>query len=137
MEVKREIAVQACHLFHRLKGMAKMDVDGPGQQTLLHLHGLMEGDLRRWIILGDLAVPRASRSSINIGGSKTDRQRSDLRDRPKRLGTGGPAIIMLEISDQRKDGFRRPCDEGGKVQIGHTFTFLISHRLVEAELYRQ
>ncbi len=85
MDVKSEIAVHACHLFHRLKGMAKMDVYGPGQQTLLHLHGLMEADTRRRIILRDLAVPRASRSSINIGGPKTDRQRRDLRDRTKRL----------------------------------------------------
>src|SRR6266446_4938259 len=108
MDVKREIAVQACHLFYRLKGMAKMDVDGPGQPTLLHVHGLMEGDTRRRIILRDLAVPRASRSSIQIGSPQTNWQRRDLRDRPKRLGTGEPAIIMSEIGNQRKDGFSRP-----------------------------
>ncbi len=65
--------------------MAKMDVYGPGQQKLLHLHGLVKADTHRRMILRDLAVPRASRSSINIGGPKTDRQRRDLRDRPKRL----------------------------------------------------
>jgi len=31
LDAKSEIAVQACHLLHRLKGMAQMDVDGPGQ----------------------------------------------------------------------------------------------------------
>src|SRR6266849_7297235 len=84
----------------------------------------MKGDPRRRIILRDLAVPRAGRSSINIGGPKTDQQRRDLRDRPKRLGTGEPAIIMSEVGNQRKDRFSRPFDEDGKVQIGHTFTFL-------------
>src|SRR5713226_7836511 len=85
MDVKSEIAVQACHLFHRLKGMAKMDIYGPDQQKPLHLHGLMEGDTRRRIILCDLAVPRASWSSINIGSPKTDRQRRDPRDRTKHI----------------------------------------------------
>ena len=33
---------------------------------------------------------------------------------------------MSEVGDQRKDGFSRTFDEGGKVQIGHTFPFLIS-----------
>ena len=46
LDAKREIAVQACHPFHWLKGLAQMDVDGPSQETLLHLHGLMEGDAR-------------------------------------------------------------------------------------------
>jgi len=34
MDVKSEIAVHACHLFHRLKGMAQIDIYGPGQHTL-------------------------------------------------------------------------------------------------------
>jgi hypothetical protein len=65
-DAKRDLAVQACPLLHLLKGMAQMDVDGPSQETLLHVHGLMEGDARWQIILGDLAVPRAGWSGINI-----------------------------------------------------------------------
>jgi hypothetical protein len=40
---------------------------------------------------------------------------------------------MSEIGDQRKDGFSRTFDEGGKVQIGQTFPFLIFRGLVENE----
>lgn len=40
---------------------------------------------------------------------------------------------MSQIGNQRKDGFSRPFDEDGKVQIGHPFPFLLFRRLVEHE----
>lgn len=59
MKLKREIAVHACHLFHLLKGMAKVDIDGSIHQALLHVHRLMERDAPRRIIRSDLALSDA------------------------------------------------------------------------------
>jgi hypothetical protein len=79
----------------------------------------MKREARRRIILGDLAMSDALGSGINIGGPKTNGQRSDVSDLSKRLGAGESAIILREIGEQGKDRVCGTIDEDAKVQVGH------------------